>query len=174
MGQNTSTFLRELPTLTVKHRLRVTTITSQLVHLRTVPDTIILFSHAGQWDSISEVLVSGRQWSKIQDDNVQFGIHDVNFKNATFAGTYEITQNGTTSKFPLRGEFDPKGWTIGWVVSYWSEDTNDHAVGVWSGRGGIVPAGSKRYRLPVIYANWFITHEWSNNTSGFDQFYLSD
>ena len=67
-------------------------------------------------------------------------INQVNYKNATFAGTYGVIRNGTISKFPLCGEFDPTGTSIGWVVSYQNEDINDHAVGVWSRYALITPA----------------------------------
>ena len=122
------------------------------------------------------MLFVGEQWTRYEPDtNVQLEIFQVNDKNGTFTGAYGIIRNGTISKFPLRGQFDPVGPTIGWVVSYWNEDINDHAVGVWSGNGGVIPAGSKRYRLPVLYVNWLITHgESHNTTSGSDKFYLND
>ena len=53
--------------------------------------------------------------------------------NSTFAGTYTINNREENSRFPLRGEFDPNGVTIGWVVSYWNRDVNDHALGAWAG-----------------------------------------
>ena len=101
---------------------------------------------------------------------MQLEINQVNYKNATFAGTYGVIQNGTISKFPLSGEFDPIGTSIGWVVSYQNEEINDHAVGVWSGYAVITPANDK-CRIPVLHMNWLITHwEVFNTTSGSDQF----
>jgi hypothetical protein len=60
----------------------------------------------------------------------------VNKENSTFAGTYGIIRSkDETAEFPFRGEFDPQGITLGWVVSYWSKNgyENDHALGAWAG-----------------------------------------
>ena len=60
-------------------------------------------------------------------------IGKVNMMNSTFSGTYTINDREENSHFPVRGQFDPDGITIGWVVSYWNKDVNDHAVGAWAG-----------------------------------------
>ena len=60
-------------------------------------------------------------------------IGKVNMMNSTFSGTYTINDREENSRFPVRGEFDPDGITIGWVVSYWNKNVNDHALGAWAG-----------------------------------------
>ena len=57
----------------------------------------------------------------------------MNIVNATFAATYDIIRRSSTDVFPIRGEFDPEGVSIGWVVSYWNKYMNDHAIGAWAG-----------------------------------------
>ena len=127
------------------------------------------FFYAGQEFKISAILFAGEQWTRFEPDtNVKLEIYQVDYKNATFSGTYEIIRNSTISKFPLRGEFDPVGSSIGWVVSYWNEDVNDNTVGVWSGYVVVTPAPNK-VRIPILYMKWLITHG-DNTTSGSDQF----
>ena len=81
---------------------------------------------------MSDIIAPGQKWHNY-DTSVLLEIEKVNTKNATFAGTYGIIRDGTISKFPFRGEFDPVGITIGWVVLYWNKYINDHALGARTG-----------------------------------------
>lgn len=98
-------------------------------------------------------------------------IETVNKINSTFAGIYAIIRDDIrNTEFPLRGEFDPQGTTIGWVVSYWNDQTNDHALGAWAGYVSSLPD-----KLPewIITATRIIAHEDSSNTTtGIDVFVL--
>ena len=67
---------------------------------------------------------------------------------ATFAGVYQITRESPTSTFPFRGEFDPAGITIGWVVSYWNDNVNYYSLGAWTGYYAIKVAPES----PRLYA----------------------
>ena len=90
-------------------------------------------------------------------------------KNATFAGTYRITNEPPTSHFPVRGEFDPTGITVGWVVSYWNEYVNYHSLGVWTGYLKIQPDGQRA----CMSMTRLIAHEEDRNTtSGYGTFIL--
>ena len=81
---------------------------------------------------IGDILAPGQKWHNYETD-VVVQIDKVNTMNSTFAGTYTINNREENSRFPIRGEFDPNGVTIGWVVSYWNRDVNDHALGAWAG-----------------------------------------
>lgn len=97
-------------------------------------------------------------------------IDKVNKANSTFAGTYGIIRNYGTAEFPFRGEFDPQGITVGWVVSYWNEDENDHALGAWAGYMGFAAGRVLRWTFAMTR---IIAHEDSyNTTTGHDTFIL--
>lgn len=117
---------------------------------------------------VSNIIAPGQKWCN-DDTSVLFEIDKVNTKNATFAGTYGIIHDGTISKFPFRGEFDPMGITIGWVVSYWNEYINDHALGAWTGYARVQPDGQRA----SLSMTRLIAHEDnSNTTTGCDTFVL--
>lgn len=64
-------------------------------------------------------------------------IYEVNKAKSTFAGTYIVNRSSDDiAEFPLRGQYDPKGISIGWVVSYWSVFgyENDHSLEAWAGQ----------------------------------------
>jgi hypothetical protein len=98
----------------------------------------------------------------------------VNKENSTFAGTYGIIRSkDETAEFPFRGEFDPQGITLGWVVSYWSKNgyENDHALGAWAGYLRLGNYG----RAPrwIFSTTRIIAHEDNyNTTTGYDTFVL--
>ena len=81
---------------------------------------------------VGDILAPGQKWHNYETD-VVVQIDKVNTMNSTFSGTYTINNRVENSRFPIRGEFDPNGMTIGWVVSYWNRDVNDHALGAWAG-----------------------------------------
>ena len=80
------------------------------------------------------MLTPGQRWFNYRD-NAAVTISLVNARNATFAGDYELISDETlkVEKFPLRGQFDPEGITVGWTVSYWNSYENYHSLGVWTG-----------------------------------------
>ena len=82
--------------------------------------------------SASSVLAPGQKWFN-QHDNSIVEIEKVNSLNATFSATYGLIKGSVTERFPLRGQFDPQGITIGWSVSYWNSYENYHSLGVWTG-----------------------------------------
>ena len=126
--------------------------------------TVIGHRHTFQ---VSDVLVPGQKWVN-QDDQEQILIDKVSKSNATFAAFYVIEREPTTA-FPIRGEYDPEGSTIGWVVSYWNTARNDHAVASWAGY--IKMAGEK----PLIDATGLIAHEDSGGiTVVHDRFMLEE
>ena len=121
------------------------------------------------------MLGAGQQWQSFDNParRLVLQVDTVNYNDGTFAGTLGTVKNGTTvSKFPFLGEFNPTGNAIGWVVSYRNEDTNDNAVGVWTGTARVMPQPEKR-RVPILSMNWLLTIGYNlNTTSGFDQFWV--
>lgn len=76
-------------------------------------------------------------------------VYEVNKTDSTFAGTYQIIRSmDDFSEFPFHGQYNPKGITIGWVVTYWSafEYRNNDTVVAW--------AGSLR---PGTYPEWILS-----------------
>ena len=123
--------------------------------------------HAGQIN-VGDILGPGQIWHNYET-SVLLAVDKVNTINSTFAGTYGIVSDGTISKFPFRGEFDPNGITIGWVVSYWNEYVNDHALGAWAGYARIDLAT----RRAILSLTRIIAHQDSyNTTTGYDTFVL--
>ncbi len=94
----------------------------------------------------------------------------MNSENATFAATYTILEEHN-SVFPIRGEFDPQGVSIGWVVSYWNEYVNYHSLGAWAGYVDLIKADR-----PSIVTTRLITHNGNpaDTTVGFDTFMIQD
>lgn len=89
--------------------------------------------------------------------------------NSTFAGTYGLYTTGQLEEFPFRGEFDPRGITVGWVVSYWNEYKNYHSLGAWTGYARKDPHTYKS----VLSMSRMIAHEENHNTtSGYGTFVL--
>ena len=114
------------------------------------------------------VLAPGQKWRNY-DTGAVLEFEKVNKVNFTIAGTYDITIEPPTSRFPFRGEFDPKGITVGFIVSYWNDYIDDHALGVWAGYVKIEPQ-SRQY---VLSMSGMIAHENNQNTtSGYDTFVL--
>ena len=120
---------------------------------------------------VGDVIDADQKWHNY-DDNVVIKINKVNKANSTFAGTYRIIRDYGTAEFPFRGEFDPRGITIGWVVSYWNENENDHALGAWA---GYLRLGPDRVPKWIISTTRIIAHEDSyNTTTGYDTFVLEE
>ena len=95
----------------------------------------------------------------------------MNPTNSTFAATYGIITGTRTEEFPLRGQFDPNGITIGWTVSYWNSYENYHSLGAWTGYAKTVPA-TKNMELSMTVA---IAHqENEQTTTGYGIFVLED
>ena len=127
---------------------------------------IVIFFYADQIYA-GDLLAPGQKWYNY-DTYAQIVIDKLNTKNATFAGTYQITNRDVPANFPFRGEFDPEGITIGWVVSYWNKDINYHSLGVWTGYAGVAPE-----RRPYLSMSRLIAHQDnSNTTSGYGTFVL--
>ena len=119
---------------------------------------------------VKDVLAPGQKWRN-NDTNTQvvIKIDNVNTVNSTFSATYGIIRGTTISEFPLRGEFDPDGITIGWVVSYWNKHENDHALGAWSGYASLDMVTHE----PRLSTTRIIVHEDNyNTTTGYDIFDL--
>ena len=118
---------------------------------------------------VGKIIAADQKWYN-HDDNVVLKIDKVNNETSTFAGTYGIIRNDETAEFPFRGEFDPQGITVGWVVSYWNEYENDHALGAWAGYLGFAAGRILRW---TISTTRIIAHEDSyNTTTGRDIFIL--
>ena len=117
---------------------------------------------------ISDVIAPEQKWINY-DTSALLTIDTVNMKNATFAGTYRITNEASTSTFPFRGEFDPVGVTIGWVVSYWNEYVNYHSLGAWTGYVKVQPDGQ---RASMSMTRLIAHEENCNTTSGYGKFIL--
>lgn len=63
-------------------------------------------------------------------------IYEVNKVNSTFAGTYMVNRSlDDIAEYPLRGQYDPKGISIGWVVSYRTAFgyENNNSLEAWAG-----------------------------------------
>ena len=91
-------------------------------------------------------------------------------ENAAVAMTYGIIREFEVSLFPVRGEYDPEGMSIAWVVSYWNEEVNDHSIGAWAGYA--VESGESG--RPELIMTRLISHnaEPADTTVGFDRFIL--
>lgn len=118
---------------------------------------------------VRDVIAPDQKWRNYVD-NVFLVINKVNKENSTFAGTYEIvTRTDTVFEFPFRGEFDPEGITIGWVVTFWNKYQNDHSLGAWAGYAKM-ESGTQRAELSTTR---IIAHESTfNTTTGYDTFVL--
>lgn len=116
---------------------------------------------------MSDILVPGQKWVT-QNLQEQVLIDKVNKGNATFAAFYVIYRQPITS-FPIRGEFDPDGSTIGWIVSYWNTARNDHAVGSWTGYVQIEGETTSIYTTRIISNG-----NAADTTVGFDRFTLQE
>ena len=131
---------------------------------------IIILSHS-DFPTVGDVIAADQKWRNY--DNVVLKIYKVNKANSTFAGTYGIIRSSEeTAEFPFRGEYDPKGITLGWVVSYWSASgcENDHAMGVWA---GYLKLGNDRVPRWTFSTTRLIAHEENyNTTTGYDTFIL--
>ena len=133
----------------------------------TESDVPVLIFDVGQIH-VGDLLAPGQKWYNY-DTTAQIVIDKINTKNATFAGVYQITKEGPTSTFPFRGEFDPAGVTIGWVVSYWNDNVNYHSLGAWTGYAKVAPESQR----PYLSMSRSIAHQDSyNTTSGYGTFSL--
>ena len=112
---------------------------------------------------VSDVLVPGQKWVN-QENQEKIMIEDVSKDNATFAAFH------LTTSFPIRGEFDPTGTTIGWVMSYWYKASrNDHMMGAWAG------FVEKAEEKTVIVATRLISNgNLADTKIGFDRFMLEE
>ena len=119
---------------------------------------------------VGNVIAADQKWQNY-NLSVILKIDKVNKANSTFAGTYGIVRNDETAEFPFRGEFDPKGITIGWVVSYWNEYENNHALGAFAGYLKLGGDRIPRWTIPVTR---IITHEDTTTDCGFDGFTLQE
>ena len=127
--------------------------------------SLVPFTHS---DRAGGGLAPGQKWRNY-DTTAVLEIEKVNKVNSTFAGTYVITNEPSSSRFPFRGEFDPDGITVGFVVSYWNKYVNYHAIGAWTGYLKIEPES----RQCVLSMSSMIAHESNQNTtSGSDTFVL--
>jgi hypothetical protein len=115
--------------------------------------------------SVGGVLAPDQKWRN-RDNSAVLMIDKVNKINSTFAGAYAIIRDDIkNSEFPFRGEFDPQGITIGWVVSYWNDQVNDHALGAWAGYvASTLPDKNPEW---IITATRIIAHENNSNTTSY-------
>ena len=111
--------------------------------------------------NVGDILAPNQEWYN-SGDGASLRIEKVNKENSTFAGIYDLNREPPpSSKFPFRGEFDPQGITVGWVVSYWNTYVNDHALGAWAGYMSIGHETGK----PFIATTGMIAHESDRNTT---------
>ena len=85
---------------------------------------------------MGDVIAADQKWHNMHNDDVVLRIDKVNKANSTFAGAYGMkrARDGVVIDwFPLRGEYDPQGITIGWVVSYWTGYFNWNSLDAWAG-----------------------------------------
>ena len=101
-------------------------------------------------------------------------IYEVNKAKSTFAGTYIVNRSSDDiAEFPLRGQYDPKGTSIGWVVSYWSVFgyENDHSLEAWAGE--MRQDDEDYFTLWILHTTSVRAYEYTNDTfTGGDQFIL--
>ena len=119
--------------------------------------------------NVGDVLAPGQKWHNY-DTGAVLEIEKINKVNSTIAGTYGLTRDPPpTPQFPFRGEFDPNGITVGWVVSYWNDNINYHSVGAWAGYLKYSPdLESGKY---VLSMSRIIAHQSDENTtSGYGTF----
>ena len=119
---------------------------------------------------IGDILAPGQKWLN-QDRTVVLNITKMMKENAAVAATYGIIREfEQVSRFPIRGEYDPQGWSIAWAVSYWNEEENDHSVGAWAGYA--VESGESG--RPELIMTRLISHraDPADTTVGFDVFVL--
>ena len=109
---------------------------------------------------IGDVLKVGQKLYAEEYD-AELEILKINTENSTIAGYYSLPHGTMREKFEFRGLFDPKGITVGWTVSYWSESENYHSAGVWSGYL-IAFSGRPGYAIKTTY---LITHESDKSTT---------
>ena len=124
--------------------------------------------HAGHIICVSDIIEPGQKWYNYET-TAMLTVNTVNEKNATFAGIYRITSEPITSQFPVRGQFDPMGITIGWVVSYWNDNVNYHSLGAWTGYVKIQPDGQ---RVSMSMTRLIAHGQNRNTTSGYGTFIL--
>ena len=111
--------------------------------------------------NVGDILAPYQEWYNYETD-ASLRIEKVNQVNSTFAGIYDLNREpAASSKFPFRGEFDPRGITVGWVVSYWNAYINDHALGAWA---GYMSAGYDR-ETPSMMMSRIIAHESDRSTT---------
>ena len=85
---------------------------------------------------MGDVIAADQKWHNMHNDDVVLRIDKVNKANSTFAGAYGMKRardGAVVDWFPLRGEYDPQGITIGWVVSYWTGYFNWNSLDAWAG-----------------------------------------
>lgn len=130
----------------------------------------INFKISGRF-SVGGIIAPNQKWRKYQTDDFLV-IEKVNNKNGTFAGSYEhVTRSGpkTVFKYPFRGEFDPHGTTIGWVVSYRDEFIDNNVLAAWAGYSQFDPNTQR----PSLSTMSIVAHQSSvNTTAGYDTFLL--
>ena len=85
--------------------------------------------------TVGDIIYPPQKWHT-KNNSAVLKIYEVNKTDSTFAGTYQIIRSlDDFSEFPFHGQYNPKGITIGWVVTYWStfEYRNNHTVVAWAG-----------------------------------------
>ncbi len=112
--------------------------------------------------NVGHTLVPGQKWWN-SASVAQMTIDKVNQKNATFSGSYQANREGP---FPLHGQFDPAGITIGWVVSY--EWTNFNSLGAWTGYARVGSDNQTTLSMKYLIAD----QDTSNTTSDSATFIL--
>ena len=99
-------------------------------------------------------------------------IYEVNKAKSTFAGTYIVNRSSDDiAEYPLRGQYDPKGLSIGWVVSYWTAFgyENQNSLEAWAGE--VWNTGGDYSTVWSLVTRSVISYEDTNNTvTGDDQF----
>ena len=118
--------------------------------------------------TIGDVIDVGQNWHT-NNDSAVLKIYEVNKADSTFAGTYQIIRSlDDFAEFPFHGQYNPKGITLGWVVTYWSpfERRKNHTVVAWAGSlrmgesGWILSTTRVSYNFPplVAYDTFILDH----------------
>ena len=108
---------------------------------------IILLSSYSDNTTVWDVITTFQKWHAVYPNNFVLEIHELNKANSTFAGTYVDNLYSHVYEYPLQGQYDPKGITIGWIVTTKILDDVTHeyyyTIQVWAGYLSCITIGLK-------------------------------
>ena len=116
----------------------------------------------------TEYLKSGSKW--YNELGSVMTITKVDRITGSFSGTYNSAVGNATWEYELRGRFDTRGSSLGWVVSYQNQYRNAHSTAAWSGQRQV--QGRER----IIQTTWLLTTQtspadaWKSTNVGFNTF----